>query len=388
MSHKMKKRFFYYLLMLALLGGCATEKKVVDNTFYCSYPKLEVTVSPEFQYVGQRGVKADVEAHGGSYYLKIFSRAFMFIDPESERLIAISVTKAPRDAYWLAPSMDFENIKRKLDYGKCKLGNYTYDYCIFWLDNNIVKIHLRNASGDAYRVMLYYQEPETNYKHISSDQKIIMAFNKKCQAAFTVIGPGHKPAEKGEQQIASIPKADFVPKMPLRTEPKKLIERDIRKILARYDFYDADLNWRGSFANCFVDNGDGTITDRATGLMWQKSGSSRTKRWKQAQIYIKRLNKDQFAGYSDWRLPTIEELASLVEREKVNGVHIEPVFDSKQKTCWSADYNPTSIIRRSGFEGWIVKFSEGVIIQTLWSLERYHGYEHTSWYVRAVRSVK
>jgi len=177
-------------------------------------------------------------------------------------------------------------------------------------------------------------------------------------------------------------------KLPLRKEPKKLLERDIRKMLARYGFYDADLNWRGSFANDFVDNGYDTITDRATGLMWQKKGSSRTKKWKRAQEYVKRLNKDVFAGHSDWRLPTIEELASLVEREKVNGVHIDPVFDSKQKTCWSADYNPTSTIRVSGYEGWIVKFTEGTIIQTIWSLGTYHGYGRTSWYIRAVRSVK
>ena len=77
-----------------------------------------------------------------------------------------------------------------------------------------------------------------------------------------------------------------------------------------------------------------------------------------------------------------------MEREKVNGVHIDPVFDSKQKTCWSADYNPTSTIRVSGYEGWIVKFTEGTIIQTIWSLGTYHGYGRTSWYIRAVRSVK
>ena len=78
----------------------------------------------------------------------------------------------------------------------------------------------------------------------------------------------------------------------------------------------------------------------------------------------------------------------MVEREKVDGVHIDPVFDSKQKTCWSADYNPTSTIRVSGFEGWIVKFTEGIIVQTMWSLTTYHGYERTSWHVRAVRSVQ
>ena len=193
-------------------------------------------------------------------------------------------------------------------------------------------------------------------------------------------------SEKESMKIASIPEG--AAKVSLRTESKKLIEEDIRKMLARYGFYDADLNWWGWFDNDFVDSGYGTITDNATGLMWQKTGSSRTRTWARAQEYVKELNKYEFAGYSDWRLPTIEELASLVEREKVNGVHIDPVFDSKQKTCWSADYNSTSTIRVSGYEGWIVKFAEGTIIQTMWSLGRYHGYGDISWYIRAVRSVK
>ncbi len=149
----------------------------------------------------------------------------------------------------------------------------------------------------------------------------------------------------------------------------------------------------GSFRNDFVDNGDGTILDRATGLMWQKSGSSRTKNWKRGRMYLKQLNEDRFAGYSDWRIPTIEELASLVEREKINGVHINPIFHNKQKTCWSADTKRVRTTRDSHFgeyESWVVKFAEGRITMKQWS-----GYKETiafypnmaaEYYIRAVRS--
>jgi ribosomal protein L13 len=188
--------------------------------------------------------------------------------------------------------------------------------------------------------------------------------------------------EKESLKIASVPKGTA--KVSLRTEPKKLLERDIRKMLARHDFYDDNLNWRGSFANDFVDNGDGTITDRATGLMWQKSGSSRAKEWKQVRTYVKQLNKG-FAGYSDWRLPTIDELASLVERETVNGVHIDPIFYNKQNICWSADKGPVyGGSTANPPQIWHINFREGSLGLTV--LPIYHTAYTTRRYVRAVRS--
>lgn len=70
----------------------------------------------------------------------------------------------------------------------------------------------------------------------------------------------------------------------------------------------------------FVDNGDGTITDQVTGLMWEKlsdDGSIHDKdigySWSNAfALKIGPLNSMMFAGYNDWRLPTVTELQTLV----------------------------------------------------------------------------
>lgn len=64
--------------------------------------------------------------------------------------------------------------------------------------------------------------------------------------------------------------------------------------------------------NLLVDNGDGTVTDQATGLMWQKEDSKTGLDWKSAFEYARDL---ELAGHSDWRLPTVKELQSLVEYE-------------------------------------------------------------------------
>lgn len=62
--------------------------------------------------------------------------------------------------------------------------------------------------------------------------------------------------------------------------------------------------------NQLIDNKDGTITDEATGLMWQKSDSKIALDWKSALEYAMNL---KLANHTDWRLPNVKELQSLVE---------------------------------------------------------------------------
>jgi len=56
-------------------------------------------------------------------------------------------------------------------------------------------------------------------------------------------------------------------------------------------------------------NGDGTVTDTDTGLMWQQETPDNGMTWEQSLSYCENSN---LAGYTDWRLPTIKELVSLV----------------------------------------------------------------------------
>ena len=72
------------------------------------------------------------------------------------------------------------------------------------------------------------------------------------------------------------------------------------------------------------------VTDRVTGLMWQRGGidimSHRSMRRE-----IDRANKEKFAGYSDWRLPTMEEALSLLEKEKkAHDQYLHQCFSGEQ----------------------------------------------------------
>lgn len=73
--------------------------------------------------------------------------------------------------------------------------------------------------------------------------------------------------------------------------------------------------------NNFVDNGDGTISDLGTGLMWLKEDSGQGLNWEQALLMAENL---EYAGYNDWRLPNVKELQSIVD---YSGVY--PAIDSR-----------------------------------------------------------
>lgn len=101
----------------------------------------------------------------------------------------------------------------------------------------------------------------------------------------------------------------------------------------------------------FLDNQDGTITDRRNLLMWKKTESyhelKKWLNWYMGQDYIKELNAKRFAGYDDWRMPNLEELKSLYDETKsipweyyygnVHEVHLDPIFG--QSTCcfWTSE---------------------------------------------------
>ncbi len=105
------------------------------------------------------------------------------------------------------------------------------------------------------------------------------------------------------------------------------------------------------------------VADHATGLMWQKVGSTTELSYEQVQEYVQQLNREQFVGYSDWRLPTISELMSLFESKKQsNDLFIHPIFDSNQRFCWSSDRLPDGEIDSwESVAAWNVYFTEGSV---------------------------
>jgi hypothetical protein len=96
--------------------------------------------------------------------------------------------------------------------------------------------------------------------------------------------------------------------------------------------------------NNFIDNKDQTITDEATGLMWSKGDSGIGMNWEEALIWAQEKNKENYLGYSDWRLPDAKELQSIVDYSNSPQFNNQPAIDEI--------FGTTSIIREDGNKGY------------------------------------
>ena len=82
--------------------------------------------------------------------------------------------------------------------------------------------------------------------------------------------------------------------------------------------------------NNFISNGDGTITDVATDLMWSETDSATGMTWQDALAWVQTKNSENYLGHSDWRLPNAKEMQSLLDYTRAPSVTgtaaIDPIF--------------------------------------------------------------
>ena len=166
------------------------------------------------------------------------------------------------------------------------------------------------------------------------------------------------------------------PTVQLRSHPlNNLSDDDAIDMLKERYFFDASRNAQGKGLQhqyeVITREGKKLVIDHTTGLTWQQSGSTNYITYTDAEAYIRDLNRQRFAGYNDWRVPTLEEAMSLMEpQEKKGGLYTDPVFDETQRWIWTAD-------QYSGGRAWCVLFRDGGCG---------HGVIGFNYYVRAVRS--
>ncbi len=141
----------------------------------------------------------------------------------------------------------------------------------------------------------------------------------------------------------------------LPTDECHLNDNEMNELIKQCGFSDQIFNPQSTFLNDFVESGNiQTVIDENTGLMWQRFGldlcSIRNMKNK-----IEALNEKGFAGYHDWRMPTVDEALSLMEvKSNEKGVYLHLCFSKEQPFIFtSAKRKPTGY--------WFVDYKQGKV---------------------------
>lgn len=104
----------------------------------------------------------------------------------------------------------------------------------------------------------------------------------------------------------------------------------------------------------FIDNGNGTIYDRATNLTWKQSASDNPYTWEGAFNYVASLNQNNFGGWNNWRLPNQMELYSIVDYGTFNPSIYSLFTNTQNSFYWSSTTR-----KQDTTNAWAVNFLSG-----------------------------
>jgi len=127
-----------------------------------------------------------------------------------------------------------------------------------------------------------------------------------------------------------------------------------------------------TLSNAFTDNFDGTVTDNVTWLMWQQEDDNAARNWEDALGYCENLILPP-GGHSDWRLPDVKELRSIVDNTRYNPAIDTAAFPG---TNWDG-YWSSSTYAQHPSTAWFVDFSLNNV---------HHITKYDTYYVRSLLS--
>lgn len=154
----------------------------------------------------------------------------------------------------------------------------------------------------------------------------------------------------------------------------------VKIMIRKYNYFCNNSKYTAKWANTkgkghprklAVVNKKNTVVDSLTQLMWQRDGSGKKLFIKQIQSYVDKMNSKKYKGYSNWRIPTLEEAMTTVSPAKKGALYIVGTFGKKQDAIWTSD-------RLDKKTSWVVRYDKGRC--------NYGTYKYPR-YVRLVRSL-
>ncbi len=144
----------------------------------------------------------------------------------------------------------------------------------------------------------------------------------------------------------------------LASEQATINDDEIAAVVQKWNFYDSEYNPSGQFDNALAATiHPHVVFDQRTSLSWMQGGIDICS-IRSMQKHIEKINKETYAGYTDWRTPTIEEALSLMEKERNNkGLFLNPCFSMEQPFIFVA-------AKRKPGGYWFVDYKQG---RAFWS---------------------
>ena len=199
------------------------------------------------------------------------------------------------------------------------------------------------AAGRAFLARMLSPEPDARPAHAAEVMAGLDAMERYWRAHREVV------CRMRWEEHARADHRDDSDEKP-RQSPLKITGREARNIFA------VNALWRPVRRTArHYRVAEGMVCDLTTGLIWQQSGSPGPLDWARAQEYVYQLNAQQWGARSSWRLPTVDELLTLLEPDApLDDFCLQPVFDRRQHRLWSAD-------RRTFISAWVMDPESGYL---------------------------
>ena len=208
------------------------------------------------------------------------------------------------------------------------------------------EVHPDAAAWDDFVYRALEQDPGKRFANAEAmlvELERLRADQEKRRDAFCgMVRPGVRAVDGGR-----------TPEAPPRSRPLRVKPKEAPEVFACDDLL---RPFHSSGPDPALSEDGAVVLDRASGLVWERSGSEDPVSREGAREYVSRLNALRFAGRTTWRLPTVNELFSLLRPVSLERADCLDAVFHRRRWLWSSDRRSFAaawyVDTELGFAGW------------------------------------
>jgi len=313
--------------------------------------------------MNSKWVKLEYETFYGQFFIQNQSLRRLLVYPHVDFdikqlppfLRSIQVSKTIQELLLILGATDLQTLKAKIGEVETELGEYKlkYEKSHSLLGGLSSQLETKTKDFDSLKIQNYElkQQIFDLEGHLKLSEKNLKGKELLLKNSKQSIRSDSNTAPKVTKLKKQVASEKQITTKEL-DENSIVSEEILRSYINNRGYYHLEWNTKGKYyKNDFVRrNNNSIVFDKNSNLTWQSSGSKSTMTFKNIQEYIDSVNKEKVGGASNWRLPTIYELYTLLEDGHYRRVSYE--FDVKQNWIWSSSFESSSRI-------WVIGFHNG-----------------------------